>query len=309
MRLDLDALHTLEVVVREGSLARAAQQLHRVQSAVSYQLKKLEQQLGIALLNREGYRVRLTPAGEAVLAEGRRLLSHANHIELLAQQFNEGWEPRLTLIIDGILPLEPTLAALKTMADERIPTRIQVKVEFLKGVQYRFDKDAADLMLVKDYDGHSQLAAEIFPEIECVLCVAPGHPLADLKAVSLAQLQEQVELSVQDSSDQGDDRHMFGGERVFYLSGFIAKQQALRMGVGFGWMPTYLVDEELRQNALKEVHYNGGSRYRFSPHLVRRLDQPLGRAGQRFVALLRDQVKATEKLAKRGRRKTKLLPG
>lgn len=299
MRLDLDALHTLEVVVREGSLARAAQHLHRVQSAVSYQLKKLEQQLGIALLNREGYRIKLTPAGEAVLAEGRRLLTHATHIELLAQQFNEGWEPRLTLIIDGILPLEPTLAALKTMADERIPTRIQVKVEFLKGVQYRFEKDAADLMLVKDYEPHSQLAAEAFPEIECVLCVAPSHPLAKQKSVSLAELQEQVELSVQDSSDQGDDRHMFGGERVFYLSGFVTKKQGLLMGVGFGWMPTYLVAAELRQGLLKEVRYRGGSRYRFSPHLVHRLDQPLGRAGQHFVALLREQALTGDKAAKR----------
>jgi DNA-binding transcriptional LysR family regulator len=287
MRLDLDSLHTLDIVVREGGLARAAQQLHRVQSAVSYQLKKLEQQLGIELLNREGYRIRLTPAGEAVLAEGRRLLTHATHIEQLARQFNEGWEPRLTLIVDGILPLEPTLAALKTMAEECIPTRIQVKVEFLRGVQYRFEKEAADLMLVKDYVARPQLSAEAFADIECILCVAPSHLLAKQKSVSLTELQEQVELSVQDSSEQGNDRHMFGGERVFYLSGFIAKKQALLMGVGFGWMPRYLVKKELQRGRLKEVRYTGGSRYRFSPNLVHRLDRPLGRAGQRFVTLLR----------------------
>lgn len=298
MRLDLDSLHTLEVVVREGGLARAAQRLHRVQSAVSYQLRKLEQALGIQLLNREGYRMRLTPAGEAVLAEGRRLLTQAAHIELLARQFAEGWEPRLTLIVDGILPLEPTLAALKTMADERIPTRIQVRVEFLKGVQYRFDKDEADLMLVKDYDAHANLVAEPFAEIECILCAAPSHPLAGRKSVSLSDLHEQVELSVQDSSDQGDDRHMFGGERVFYLSGFIPKKQALLMGVGFGWMPKYLVARELRQGELKEVRYSGGSRYSFKPALVRRQAQPLGRAGQRLIELLRAQSHSVVKTRK-----------
>jgi DNA-binding transcriptional LysR family regulator len=85
---------------------------------------------------------------------------------------------------------------------------------------------------------------------------------------------------------------MFGGERVFYLSGFIAKQQALLMGVGFGWMPAELVKGELQQGLLREVRYSGGSRYRFSPHLVHRLNRPLGRAGQRLVSLLHQQITA-----------------
>jgi DNA-binding transcriptional LysR family regulator len=70
-----------------------------------------------------------------------------------------------------------------------------------------------------------------------VLCVAASHPLAGKPSVTLDQLQEHVELTVQDSSEQGDDRHMFGGERVFYLSDFSVKKKALLMGVGFGWIP------------------------------------------------------------------------
>ena len=287
MRPDLDALQALDAVVRHGGFARAAVQLHKVQSAVSYQIRKLEEQLGVTLLDRRGYRVRLTPAGEVVLAEGRRLVAQAEHVASVAQQFAAGWEPRLTVIIDGLLPLEPTLRALKTLADERVPTRIQVKVEFLGGVQFRFEKDRADLMLVKDFAADPLLAAEALPDIECVLCVSPAHPLAGGRAVSLDALHQHVELSVQDSSDQGDDRHMFGGERVFYLSGFDTKKQALLMGLGFGWMPLYLVAAELRMGALRELRYVAGSRYRFTPLLVRRTDAPLGRTGARLVALLR----------------------
>ena len=182
------------------------------------------------------------------------------------------------------------LAALKTMAEERIPTRIQVRVEYLKGVQYRFEKDGADLMIVKDYQAHPYLRAEALPEITCALCVAPGHPLAGRRSTTLFELQEQVELSVQDSSDQGDDQHMFGGERVFYLSGFVAKRQALLMGLGFGWMPMDLVADDLRSGRLVEVNYAGGSRYRFTPQLVQRNDRSLGPAGRRLVALLRESV-------------------
>lgn len=286
MKPDLDSIRALDAVVRHGGLAQAAAQLNRVQSAVSYQIRKLERRLGLALLDRDGYRVRLTPAGEAVLAEGRQLLAQSARLESVARQLAAGWEPRLTVIVDGILPLQQTLAALKQLVDERVPTRVQVKVEFLRGVQFRFEKDDADLMLVKDYQAHPALRTQALPDIGCVLCVARSHALAQARSVSLEDLHGHVELSVQDSSEHGDDRHMFGGERVVYLSGFDAKKQALLMGLGFGWMPDYLVATELRSGTLREVRFVGGSRYRFTPLLVYRIDRPLGRTGSRLASLL-----------------------
>ena len=289
MSLDLESLRVLDTVVREGGFAKAAERLHKAQSAISYQVRKLEQSLGLELLTRDGYRAKLTPAGEAVLAEGRRLLVQASQVEALAREFAHGWEPKLTVIIDGILDLEPILAALKQLADAHIPTRIQVKVEYLYGVQYRFDKENADIMLVKDYQSQPNLQAVDLPEVECVLCAASSHPLTEAETVTLNDLQQQIELSVQDSSERGDDRHMFGGERVFFLAGFTAKKQALLMGLGFGWMPRYLIEQELASGTLKEVRYVGGARYRFTPALVHRRDQPLGRAGQELGRLLRGE--------------------
>jgi len=291
MKLDLEALSALDAVVRHGSFARAAEALHKVTSAVSYQVKKLEEQLNLTLVDRSAYRVRLTAEGEAVLAEGRRLLRQAYQVEALAQQLASGWEARLLVVVDGILPLADTLRALKQLADEGVPTRVQLKIEFLGGVQHRFEKEQADLMLVKEYQPSALLQAQAKAEVECVLCVAPEHALAQLAAeagrpLRLEELQDHVELSVQDSSDQGSDRQMFGGERVFYLSGFVAKRQALLMGMGFGWMPRYLVDEPLAAGQLVELPYQGGSRFRFTPWLVQRLDRPPGRAGQRLIELL-----------------------
>ncbi|MFO0584866.1 MAG: LysR family transcriptional regulator [Anaeromyxobacter sp.] len=287
-RPDLDAVEALDAVVRHGGFAHAAAALHRVPSAVSYQVAKLEEQLGVKLLDRSGYRVRLTPAGEAVLKEGQKLLAQARHLAAVAEQLSAGWEPRLEIVVDGVLPLGRTLAALKTLAGERVPTRIQVKVEYQGGVQYRFEKDRADLMLVKDYTPAPGYLAEPLAELECVLCVAPDHALAGRRGVTQGELHEHVELSVQDSSDQGVDRHGFGGERAFYLAGFNTKKQALLEGLGFGWMPRYLVDGDLAAGSLLELDYLGGSRYRFTPMLVHRLDAPLGRTGLRLVELLRE---------------------
>jgi hypothetical protein len=79
---------------------------------------------------------------------------------------------------------------------------MQVKVEFLRGVQSRFEKENGDLMLVTDYAASPYLQEEALPAMDCVLCAGRSHALANAKRVSLAQLQEHVELSVQHSSEE-----------------------------------------------------------------------------------------------------------
>jgi DNA-binding transcriptional LysR family regulator len=289
VRISLDAIETLEAIQDTGSFAGAARRLHKVQSAVSYSIRQLESALGVTLFDRAGHRAQLTEVGRAVLEEGRLLLSRARRLETLASRFQDRWEPRLEVVLDGILPIQPILQVLKRVADEAVPTRLQVKVEFLGGVQDRFEKDRADVMLVKDYTPSPALIPHRLPEVEAVLVASREHPLAHAEApLELADLHRHVEITVHDSSESRRlvNPHLFGGERVFYLSDFLTKKTALLLGLGFGWMPVYLVEEELASGALLELPYRAGSRFRFAPALVHPADRPLGRAGQRFLELL-----------------------
>ncbi|WP_420993148.1 LysR family transcriptional regulator [Cupriavidus sp. 30B13] len=74
-RFDIDALRTMVAGVDAGSFARAAVQLSRSQSAVSMQLKRLEEQAGQALFERKGRGLALTEAGDALLAYARRIVA------------------------------------------------------------------------------------------------------------------------------------------------------------------------------------------------------------------------------------------
>ena len=65
-----------------------------------------------------------------------------------------------------------------------------------------------------------------------------------------------------------------------------SKKQALLAGIGFGWMPLYLVEKTLKAGQLVEVNYQHGSRFSFTPHLVWRADNPLGKTGQKFIEKL-----------------------
>jgi DNA-binding transcriptional LysR family regulator len=72
--LDMDALRSLEAILRLGGLARAAEQISRSPSAISQQMRKLESQLGEPLFRKQGRRVVLTEAGDRVHAYARRIL-------------------------------------------------------------------------------------------------------------------------------------------------------------------------------------------------------------------------------------------
>jgi DNA-binding transcriptional LysR family regulator len=286
MKLDLDSIRVLNTIVEQGSFTAAAKVLHRAQSAVSYQIRKLENNLNLTLFDRSEYRAVLTAEGKAILSEGKRLLTQAENIELLARQLGQEWEPSFEVVVDGILEISPIMAVIKSLINEDIPTRISLTMEYLGGVQHRFEQNQADLMLVKEYQASTQLLSHSLPEVECLLCVSHDHPLAKLKKVDLNSLQQHIELSVHDSSNQElySVEHMhFGGERMFYLSDFKSKKQAVLQGIGFGWMPYYLVKKELAINQLVEVNYKHGSRFSFTPHLVWRAEKPLGKTGQKFI--------------------------
>src|SRR5215510_12905687 len=75
--LDLELLRSFVSVVDAGGFTRAGERVHRTQSTVSQQIRRLEQDVGQALLNRNGKDVTPTEAGERLLSYARRLLSLA----------------------------------------------------------------------------------------------------------------------------------------------------------------------------------------------------------------------------------------
>src|SRR4051794_20371620 len=77
---DLRLIHYFVAVADEGNVTRAAQRLNIAQPSLSAAIRQLEAQLGVALLERHGRRVAITPAGERLARRGRELLEHADAV-------------------------------------------------------------------------------------------------------------------------------------------------------------------------------------------------------------------------------------
>ena len=96
--LDLTALRSFVAVAEEGGVTKAAGFLNLTQSAVSMQLKRLEELLGLELLDRSGRTIALTASGEQLLAYARRMIALNDEvIGRLTDQAFEGGEKNCTL--------------------------------------------------------------------------------------------------------------------------------------------------------------------------------------------------------------------
>jgi molybdate transport repressor ModE-like protein len=291
VRHTLDQLEVLEAIARTGSFAAAARELHRVPSAVSYAVAQLEDAMGVALFDRGGHKAVLTDAGRRILASGEPILAAARRLDTLATALSGGWEPTLHVVVDGALPLGPLARALRAFAALALPTRVRVDTEYQAGTVEAFVREGADLVLALDLEGAGAVRGEPLPPLGMTLLARDDHPLVRGGPLARQDLSAHVELVVQDSARRFADaprEPWFGTAHALYLSDFHAKRTLLLEGVGFGWMPDPLVREDLAAGRLAPLPLEEGARWTYRPQVAHRAGTPLGPAGQRLFAMIRD---------------------
>lgn len=147
MKLSLDALLALDAIARNGSFARAAEELHRVPSALTYTMQQLESDLGVKLFDREGRRAMLTAAGHELHNEGRILLRAASDLECRIQQVARGWETELRIAVDTIIGIPALFGLVSAFDDQQSGTRIRLSTEVFGGMWDALASGRADLLI------------------------------------------------------------------------------------------------------------------------------------------------------------------
>lgn len=286
----LDQLLILDAIDRTGTFARAAAELHRVPSAISYGVKQLEEGLGVEVFDRSRRRATLTPAGRSLLRHAREVLDQASQLESVASQIRDGWEAELHVVVDGVFPMALITEVLRDFGEARIPTRLRVDVEHQWGVPDRFESDNAHIMLLLDFeDDEGIYTARPLPDLPMVLAVASTHALAGQEALTRDDLSAHLELVVKDSAPRfaaTPRRAFLGSPHVIHLSDFHSKRIGLLGGAGFGWIPRHLVAADLAQGDLVPVGLQSGHAWTYHPHLVTRRHEQPGRAATRFLDAL-----------------------
>jgi DNA-binding transcriptional LysR family regulator len=198
--LQLDWLRAFVAVVDAGSLTAAAPLLHRSQSAVSMQLKKLEEALGRAVLSRGPRHLAMTPAGQELIGHARRLL--AQHAEALAAVRGPLLSGRVRLGVPDDYAARYITPVLKSFASQHAGVEITLDCEQSTTLIPRVARGELDLALVSR--DRATLGVPVFRE-PLVWVGAPAFeawrreplPVAVYEEGSLARTQALTALAAQ----------------------------------------------------------------------------------------------------------------
>jgi len=188
----------------QGSLTAAAEELHLTQSALSHAMKKLEQQLGCDIWLREGRSLRLTQAGQYVLAVANRVLPQLEMAEERLRQFADGERGTLRIGMEchpcyqWLLKLvSPYLAAWPD-----VDVDVKQKFQF-GGIGALFGYEI-DLLVTPDPLHKPGLRFEPVFDYEQVLVVARDHALAGAEYLKPKQLLDETLITYPVAIDRLD---------------------------------------------------------------------------------------------------------
>jgi len=290
MKITFRQLSIFQVVAQCRSITRAAEQLHLSQPAVSMQIKKLEEAVGLDLTYLVGKQIHLTEAGEEMLRYCQRIGKTLAEAEAVFAGLKGVRHGRLSIAVASTVNYFAT--KLIAQYHKQYPD-IQIRLEVTNRVRLleQLEGYEKDIILMGRPPDSPDLVHQPFMDNPLVVIAAPEHPLAGRRRISLETIQREPFVL----------RELGSGTRVA-LEGFFrekgidlgtrtemssneAIKQAVMAGLGLGVVSAHTVELELSAGALvilDVAHFP----IRRQWYVVHRRDKPLSHAAEEFKRFL-----------------------
>lgn len=289
-RSTLEQWQVLQAIVECGGYAQAAEALHRSQSSVSYMVAKLQEQLGVELLEIDGRRARLTRNGEALLAKARELLGDAFQLEQLAGSLVDGWEPQVSIAVDSLFPVELLVQVLRDFEPWAKHTRVNLEETILSGSEDALIEKRVDLAVVSAIP--NGFLGDALMDIEFVAVAHPCHSLHALgRELETEDLSRNLHIVVRDSGTNPRDHGWWlNSSQRWTVTSPHTRMEMICNGIGFGWLATHKIQKQLEEGLLKPLPLRVGQRRKLGLSLVVTNPELAGPATCRLANLIRKVV-------------------
>jgi DNA-binding transcriptional LysR family regulator len=186
---DLKGLATLRAVVELGGVEEAGRALHVGQPAVTKRLRALDACYGMRLMQREGRRLELTPAGERIYSYARLVLDHQTSLLDDLESLRAG-QNRLRLEVSFSIGEHLLPNLLLGFADAYPEYRIESRMGYSRRIQTHLATGLADLALLEHAPDHPDILVQKWLEDELVLVCGPTHPLWGSDLIPITELPQ-----------------------------------------------------------------------------------------------------------------------
>lgn len=177
MFLEIHHLHSLAMIRDSGNLTRAAERLHVTQSALSHQIKTLEEHFGCALFTRKSRPLRFTPAGQRLLELADQIVPSVQAMERELARFAQGKTGRLHIAIECHSCFEWLMPTLDTYRDHWPEVQIDLSTSFSFEPLPALVRGDIDLVIISEAREVPGIAYVPLFRYQSLLALANHHPL------------------------------------------------------------------------------------------------------------------------------------
>jgi DNA-binding transcriptional LysR family regulator len=289
----LEQWAVLASVVDEGGFAQAANVLHRSQSAVSYAVGRLQEALGLPLLELDGRKSVLTPHGKTLLGRARPLLRDLDTLEAVARSLKQGWEPELKLVVDAAFPRTQLFAIVADLQRACPSTDIQLADAVLSGAEEAITERHADVVVSSRVP--PGFLGDRLLDVEFIAVARSDHPLLRIDhTLTLDDLTRHVQAVVRDSgSTQPRDEGWLGADHRYTVSSMESSVGLVLAGLAYAWLPEHVLANYLRDGVLRRIPLAGGGSRTVTLHIVMVRPELAGPAATAAVATFKGHASSS----------------
>ena len=267
-QISLEQWRALLAVVDHGGYAQAAEAMNKSQSAITYAVQKIGDQLGVQVFEINGRKAVLTPTGQTLYRRAKLLVEEATGLEKSARTLSAGWEAEIGLAVEILFPSWVLFECLAKFGEESPDTRIELIESVISGTSEALLQGRADIAITpRPPPG---FLGEAIGTLKIVAVAHPDHPLHHLdRPIGKRDLARHRHIVVRDTGTARDRKAMsVEVQRRWTVSHMSTSIEAIRSGHGFAWLPTDRIKGELQRGELKPLPMREGGEHQVPLYLV-----------------------------------------
>lgn len=247
--MTLEQLQVFNTIVTAGSFRAASLEMHKAQSAISYAIKTLEDELGFKLFNRSSYRPQLTPQGRAYLKKSQEVLLDIEHLQQTADFLKRGHEPVIKIALSPLFPLPFLNDAIQSFKKQFPYTEVRFSHNILSNDEMLLD-DEVDLALGEIYNESGQLETKKIATAEMLTAVSTGHPLKKIKSPTSSDLEKYSQIILSSPNPSPRTPGVNNSQNIIFVEDQLTKMSFIECGLGWGRLPKHLLEPKIKNKTL-----------------------------------------------------------
>lgn len=253
--MDIEEIKILKAIDKYGSINAAAENLFVAKSAISNAIKQSELEFGFKLLDRSGYRVKLSPKARMYLEKASRVIKLYDELDGFRKQLSEDIELSIRISSTTLYELSCFIDLIKATNKSFSNTTVYLQREILSGEAMLLNEEV-DLAITETATDKTNLEYRKISKVEMPLLIYSNHEF--LKLPKSKQNQEELnkypQIVVKSTQSNSPNQGGIYKDAIHWqVTDDTTKLELIRKGLGWGRLPMHLVEKDIERGRLKPL--------------------------------------------------------